>query len=70
MKPSTHVVSITMFGRYRVEATINPRNQIQRIRTTVNEPALGDFNIEHESEQMTFGTVRWPIPSCAPGLGR
>lgn len=34
MKPSTHVVSITMFGKYRVEATINPRNQIQRIKTT------------------------------------
>jgi glyoxylase-like metal-dependent hydrolase (beta-lactamase superfamily II) len=28
----------------------------------VSEPALGDFNIEHEStEQMTFGTVKWPI---------
>ena len=57
-----HVVSITMLGKYRVEATINPRNQIQRIKTTVNEPALGDFNIEHEStEQMTFGDVKWPI---------
>jgi glyoxylase-like metal-dependent hydrolase (beta-lactamase superfamily II) len=57
-----HVVSITMFGKYRVEATINPRNQIQRIKTTVNEPALGDFNIEHEStEQTAFGDVKWPI---------
>ena len=57
-----HVVSITMLGKYRVEATINPMNQIQRIKTTVNEPALGDFNIEHEStEQMTFGNVKWPI---------
>ena len=57
-----HVVSITMFGKYRVEATINPQNQIQRIKTTVTEPALGDFNIEHEStEQMTFGNVKWPI---------
>ena len=51
-----------MLGKYRVEATINPRNQIQRIKTTVSEPALGDFNIEHEStEQMTFGNVKWPI---------
>jgi glyoxylase-like metal-dependent hydrolase (beta-lactamase superfamily II) len=28
----------------------------------VNEPALGDFNIEHESTNfMTFGDVKWPI---------
>jgi glyoxylase-like metal-dependent hydrolase (beta-lactamase superfamily II) len=57
-----HVVSITLLGKYRVEATINPRNQIQRIKTTVNEPALGDFNIEHEStEQTAFGQVKWPV---------
>ena len=57
-----HVVAITMFGKYRVDATINSQNQIQRIKTTVNEAALGDFNIEHEStEQMTFGNVKWPI---------
>ena len=62
MPEKMHVVSITMLGKYRVEATINPQNQIQRIKTTVNEPALGDFNIEHEStEQMTFGNVKWPI---------
>ena len=57
-----HVVAITMFGKYRVDATINPQNQIQRIKTTVNIPALGDFNIEHEStDQRTFGEVKWPI---------
>ena len=57
-----HVVMITMFGKYRVDATINEQNQIQRIKTTVNEPVLGDFNIEHEStEQMPFGNVKWPI---------
>ena len=57
-----HVVSITMLGKYRVEATINPQNQIQRIKTTVSEPAIGDFNIEQEStEQTTFGNVKWPI---------
>jgi glyoxylase-like metal-dependent hydrolase (beta-lactamase superfamily II) len=51
-----------MFGKYRVDATINSRNQIQRIKTTVSEPSLGDFNIEHEStEQTTFGDVKWPI---------
>ena len=27
----------------------------------MSEPALGDFNIEHEStNQMTFGNVKWP----------
>jgi glyoxylase-like metal-dependent hydrolase (beta-lactamase superfamily II) len=57
-----HVVAITMLGKYRVEATINTENQIQRIKTTVNENAMGDFNIEHEStNQMTFGNVKWPI---------
>jgi len=57
-----HVVAITMFGKYRVDATINSQNQIQRIKTTVSEPSLGDFNIEHEStEQMTFDGVKWPI---------
>ena len=57
-----HVVSITMLGKYRVEATINSQNQIQRIKTTVNEPALGDFNIEQEStQQMSFGNIKWPI---------
>jgi len=57
-----HVVAITMFGKYRVDATINSQNQIQRIKATVNIPALGDFNIEHEStNQMTFGNVKWPI---------
>ncbi len=57
-----HVVAITVLGKYRMDATINPRNQIQRIKTTVAEPAMGDFNIEHEStEQTSFGGVKWPI---------
>ncbi len=57
-----HVVAITMLGKYRVDATINSQNQITRIKATVGEPALGDFNIEHEStNQMTFGTIKWPI---------
>ena len=56
-----HVVAITMLGKYRVDATINSQNQIQRIKTTVDIPALGDFNIEHEStNQMSFGNVKWP----------
>ena len=56
-----HVVAITMLGKYRVDATINSQNQIQRIKTTVNENAMGDFNIEHEStNQQSFGNVKWP----------
>jgi glyoxylase-like metal-dependent hydrolase (beta-lactamase superfamily II) len=56
-----HVVAITMFGKYRVDATINPDNMIQRIKTTVNIPALGDFNIEHESiNDVTVDGVQWP----------
>ena len=55
-----HVVSITL-GKYRIDATINPQNQIQRIHTMVAEPALGDFNYEHEStDQRTFGNVKFP----------
>lgn len=56
-----HVVAITMFGKYRVDATVNSRHQIQRLKTTVNIPALGDFNIEHEStNQITVGGAKWP----------
>jgi glyoxylase-like metal-dependent hydrolase (beta-lactamase superfamily II) len=56
-----HVVAITMLGKYRVDATINSQNQITRIKTTVSEPALGDFNIEHESTNQTaFGSIKWP----------
>jgi glyoxylase-like metal-dependent hydrolase (beta-lactamase superfamily II) len=57
-----HIVGITMFGKYRVDATINSLNLITRIKATVSEPALGDFNIEHEStNHMTFGNIKWPI---------
>ena len=56
-----YVVAITMFDKYRVDATINSQNQIQRIKTTVNIPTLGDFNIEHEStNQLSFDDVKWP----------
>ena len=42
------IVSITMFGRYRVDATINSENMLQRIHTWVGDPVLGDMNYEHE----------------------
>jgi hypothetical protein len=42
------VVSITVLGKYRVNATINSQNLIQRIETKVPHPVLGDMNYEHE----------------------
>ena len=67
-----HVVAITVLGKYRMDATINSENQIQRIKTTVNENALGDFNIEHESTNQIVGRRREVADglALAPGLGR
>lgn len=48
------VVSITLFGKYRVDATINPRNHLQRIHTWVPDPVLGDMNYEHEFSDDTY----------------
>lgn len=49
VKPErVNVVSITMLGKYRVDATINPRGLIQRVHTRVAHPVLGDLNVEHE----------------------
>ena len=42
------VVSITINGKYRVDATINQQNLLQRIHTWVPDPVLGDMNYEHE----------------------
>jgi glyoxylase-like metal-dependent hydrolase (beta-lactamase superfamily II) len=42
------VVSITVLGKYRVDATINKENMLQRIHTWVPDPVLGDANYEHE----------------------
>lgn len=58
--PKMYVVSIMING-FRMDATINASNQIQRIHTTVAEPALGDFNYEHEStNQQSFGNIKFP----------
>jgi glyoxylase-like metal-dependent hydrolase (beta-lactamase superfamily II) len=42
------VVSIQVLGKYRVDATINKENLLQRIHTWVADPVLGDLNYEHE----------------------
>ena len=57
-----HVVGITLLGKFRVDATINSKNIITRLKATVNDNVLGDFNIEQEStEFVTAGTSMWPI---------
>jgi glyoxylase-like metal-dependent hydrolase (beta-lactamase superfamily II) len=42
------VVSITVNGKFRVDATINKEHLLQRIHTWVADPVLGDMNYEHE----------------------
>ncbi len=42
------IVSITVMGKYRVDATVNSENLLQRIHTWVPDPVLGDTNYEHE----------------------
>ncbi len=55
------VVSITALGRYRVNATINSQNLIQRIETKFPHPVLGDMNYEHEfSDWREVGGVTFP----------
>ena len=49
VKPAkVHVVSITIGGKYRVDATITAEHMLQRIHTWVADPVLGDMNYEHE----------------------
>jgi len=55
------VVSATVLGKYRVNATINSQNLIQRIQTWVPHPVLGDMNYEHEYTQwQDVGGVKFP----------
>ena len=42
------IVSIMVMGKYRVDATINSENLLQRIHTWVPDSVLGDTNYEHE----------------------
>ena len=58
------VVSIAVLGKYRVDATINSRNLLQRIHTWVPDPVLGDTNYEHEFSDDSYvdlgGGIRFP----------
>ena len=42
------IVTIDLLGKYRVDATVNSQNLLQRIHTWVPDPVLGDTNFEHE----------------------
>lgn len=48
------VVSITVNGKYKVDATINKENMLQRIHTWVPNPVLGDMNYEHEFTNQSY----------------
>jgi glyoxylase-like metal-dependent hydrolase (beta-lactamase superfamily II) len=58
------VVSITVMGKYRVDATINKENMLQRIHTWVPDSVLGDMNYEHEFTNASYldlgGGVKFP----------
>ena len=45
------VVSATVLGRYRVNATVRAGDIVQRTQTRVPHPVLGDMNYEHEFTQ-------------------
>lgn len=45
------VVSATVLGKYRINATVRAGNLVQRIQTRVPHPVLGDMNYEHEYSQ-------------------
>jgi glyoxylase-like metal-dependent hydrolase (beta-lactamase superfamily II) len=47
------VVSIT-WGKYRVDATVNKENLLQRIHTWVPSETLGDMNYEHEFTNASY----------------
>ena len=51
------IVSITVMGQYRVDATINQENMLQRIHTWVPDPVLGDMNYEHEFTNASYVDV-------------
>jgi glyoxylase-like metal-dependent hydrolase (beta-lactamase superfamily II) len=58
------VVSITVLGKYRVDATINSQHMLQRIHTWIPDPVLGDMNYEHEFTNASYvdigNGVRFP----------
>lgn len=55
------VISITALGKYRVNATINAENVIERVQTWVPNPVVGDmYNETVYSNYKDFGPVKFP----------
>lgn len=51
--PKVFVVSATVLGKYRVNATVREGHIVQRTQTRVPHPVLGDMNYEHEFSEWT-----------------
>jgi glyoxylase-like metal-dependent hydrolase (beta-lactamase superfamily II) len=55
------IISVTLLDRYRVNATVNPDNVIERIQTWIPNPVRGDLNYEVEySDWETFDGLLFP----------
>jgi glyoxylase-like metal-dependent hydrolase (beta-lactamase superfamily II) len=55
------VISITALGKYRVNATINAENLIERVQTWIPNPVIGDMYYETVySNYRAFGPVKFP----------
>lgn len=54
-------VSFALEGKYRFVGTLNARNQVERVRTWIDNPVLGDTLVETRfSDYRDFGGVRFP----------
>ena len=56
------VVSATVLGKYRINATVRAGSLVERTQTRVAHPVLGDMNYEHEfTEWKNLGSgIRFP----------
>lgn len=55
------IISLTLLDRYRVNATVNQDNLIERIQTWIPNPVRGDLNYEVEySDWETYDGVKFP----------
>jgi glyoxylase-like metal-dependent hydrolase (beta-lactamase superfamily II) len=54
-------VTFTAGGKYRYEGAINAKNQVERVRTFIDSPVLGDTPVETTfSDYKVFGGVQFP----------
>ena len=60
-KQRVTMISVTVLGKYRVNATINADNVIERVQTWIPNVVVGDMYYETVySSYKTFGTVKFP----------